>query len=99
RDNNVPLAPALQARIVSGEGGRQFVLVWKDAGGRAHDISLMNVIQKGRAGREDYVPLVLLTHEAIEEDMQNALKEIARLDVVRPEYAMIRVVLDGMAFV
>ena len=59
----------------------------------------MNVIQKGRAGREDHVPLVLLTHEAVEQDMRNALGEIARLDVVRPEYAMIRVVPDGMAFV
>lgn len=65
----------------------------------AHDISLMNVIQKGRAGREDHVPLVMLTHEAVEEDMRIALREIARLDVVRPEHAMIRVMPDGMAFV
>lgn len=40
RDNSIPLAPALQERIVSGEGGRQFVLVWKDEAGRDHDISI-----------------------------------------------------------
>jgi len=65
----------------------------------ANDISLMTVLQKGRASREGHVPLVLLTHEAVEENMKNALVEIAKLDVVRPEYALIRVEPDGMAFV
>ena len=40
RDSSPPLAPALQARIVTGEGGRQFVLVWKGEAGRDHDISI-----------------------------------------------------------
>lgn len=40
RENAEPLAPALQRRIVKGEGGRQFVLVWKDDAGRDHDISI-----------------------------------------------------------
>jgi uncharacterized 2Fe-2S/4Fe-4S cluster protein (DUF4445 family) len=40
REGSPALAPALQERIVSGEGGRQFVLVWKDDGGRDHDISI-----------------------------------------------------------
>ncbi|MEE9273745.1 MAG: homoserine dehydrogenase [bacterium] len=63
-----------------------------------HDISLESVIQKSRAGRENYVPLVLTTHEAVEADMQDALAEIVRLDVVRPEYALIRIEPDAAAF-
>jgi uncharacterized 2Fe-2S/4Fe-4S cluster protein (DUF4445 family) len=40
RDSSTPLAKALQERIVTGEGGRQFVLVWKGEAGRDHDISI-----------------------------------------------------------
>lgn len=40
RDSDPPLAEPLQKRLVQGEGGRQFVLVWKDAAGRDHDISI-----------------------------------------------------------
>lgn len=40
RENAAPLAAPLQRRIVKGEGGRQFVLVWKDEAGRDHDISI-----------------------------------------------------------
>jgi uncharacterized 2Fe-2S/4Fe-4S cluster protein (DUF4445 family) len=40
REGDDPLAEPLQRRIVKGEGGRQFVLVWKDEAGRDHDISI-----------------------------------------------------------
>lgn len=40
RDNCVPLTSQLQERIVDGEAGREFVLVWKQAAGRDHDITL-----------------------------------------------------------
>ncbi|MEE9240914.1 MAG: homoserine dehydrogenase [bacterium] len=63
-----------------------------------HEISLETVLQKGRAGREDHVPLVLMTHEAIEEDMKTALAEISRLDVVQSEYSLIRVETDATQF-
>ena len=63
-----------------------------------HDISLETVVQKGRAGEDGYARLVLLTHKATEENMQNALGEISRLDVVQPTYALVRVESDGMAF-
>ncbi len=63
-----------------------------------NDISLETVVQKGRAGEDGYARLVLLTHKATEENMRNALREISGLDVVRPEYALIRVESDGMAF-
>lgn len=64
-----------------------------------HDISLETVLQKGRAGREDHVPLVLMTHEATEANMMKALDEISRLDVVKPQYSLIRVESDGIEFV
>lgn len=63
-----------------------------------NDISLETVVQKGRAGEDGYARLVLLTHQATEENMKNALEEIACLDVVRPGHALIRVESDGMAF-
>jgi uncharacterized 2Fe-2S/4Fe-4S cluster protein (DUF4445 family) len=40
REGSPPLVPALQSRIVQGEGGRQFVLVRKGEAGRDHDISI-----------------------------------------------------------
>ena len=40
REESPPLAPALQSRIVQGEGGRQFVLVRQGEAGRDHDISI-----------------------------------------------------------
>ncbi|MDA0999744.1 MAG: homoserine dehydrogenase [bacterium] len=63
-----------------------------------HEISLESIIQKGRAGEEGHVPLVMMTHEASEESMRNALLEILKLDVVGPEYGLIRVEANGMAF-
>jgi uncharacterized 2Fe-2S/4Fe-4S cluster protein (DUF4445 family) len=40
RDSSPALVPALQKRISNGEGGREFVLVWKEDAGRDHDISV-----------------------------------------------------------
>jgi uncharacterized 2Fe-2S/4Fe-4S cluster protein (DUF4445 family) len=40
REGSQALVPALQRRISSGEGGREFVLVWKEEAGRDHDISV-----------------------------------------------------------
>lgn len=45
-----------------------------------HDISIESVIQKGRS--ENSVPLVILTHQALEKDFQAALGELAGLDVL-----------------
>jgi uncharacterized 2Fe-2S/4Fe-4S cluster protein (DUF4445 family) len=40
RESSPALPAALQSRIVTGEGGRQFVLVKKEDAGRDHDISI-----------------------------------------------------------
>ena len=55
-----------------------------------NDISIANVIQKGRGTREA-VPVVMLTHEARERDMRAALAEIDRLRDVAAATTMIRV--------
>ena len=55
-----------------------------------HDISIANVIQKGRAVREA-VPVVMLTHEARERDMRAALAKIDRMRDVATATTMLRV--------
>jgi homoserine dehydrogenase len=56
-----------------------------------HDISIMSVLQKGRAAAEA-VPVVMMTHEARERDMRAALTAIDRLPAVPSRTTMIRVV-------
>jgi homoserine dehydrogenase len=55
-----------------------------------NDISIANVIQKGRGTREA-VPVVMLTHEARERDMRTALAKIDRMRDVSTPTTMIRV--------
>jgi homoserine dehydrogenase len=55
-----------------------------------HEISLLSVLQKGRAHGEA-VPVVMMTHEARERDMRASLSAIDALPVVAGPSAMIRV--------
>lgn len=55
-----------------------------------HNISIASVIQKGRE-EAAAVPVVMMTHEALERDMREALTEIDRLQVVAGRTVMIRV--------
>jgi homoserine dehydrogenase len=55
-----------------------------------NDISIAAVIQKGREV-EGAVPIVMLTHEALEKNVRNALDEIDRLDVVVAPTQFIRI--------
>ncbi len=55
-----------------------------------NDISIYSVIQKGR-NLNGSVPVVILTHEAREQDVQNALSTITRLEVLTDTPVMIRV--------
>jgi homoserine dehydrogenase len=55
-----------------------------------NDISIANVIQKGRGTREA-VPVVMMTHEAREKDMRAALSAIDRMGDVATPTTMIRV--------
>ena len=54
------------------------------------DISLVSVLQKGRA-KAEAVPVVMMTHEASERGMRAALAAIDRLPVVAARTTMIRV--------
>lgn len=55
-----------------------------------NNISIASVIQKGRE-IEGAVPIVMLTHEAVERDVINALDEMNRLDVVLAPTQLIRI--------
>ncbi len=55
-----------------------------------HEISIVSVIQKGRA-QAAAVPVVMMTHEAVEQNMRRALEEIDRLAVVAGPTVMLRV--------
>jgi homoserine dehydrogenase len=55
-----------------------------------HRISIASVIQKERSG-VSAVPVVMMTHEAREQDMRAALAEIDRLGVVAGHTVMLRV--------
>jgi homoserine dehydrogenase len=57
-------------------------------------ISIAAVIQKGREV-EGGVPIVMLTHEAVERDVRNALNEIGRLEVVLAPTQYIRIENSG----
>lgn len=55
-----------------------------------NSISISSVIQKGRNEAKG-VPLVFMTHHAIERDVQKAIKQINELDVVIGKCVLIRV--------
>ncbi len=57
-----------------------------------NDISIESVIQKGpRRDADGVVPLVIMTHEAREADVNSAVASLAQLDVVRAPVQRIRV--------
>lgn len=56
----------------------------------SYNISIASVIQKGRKFGEA-VPLVVLTHEAKEKNVRQAVEEIDRLSVVKGKTVLIRV--------
>lgn len=55
-----------------------------------HNISIAAVIQKGREV-EGAVPIVMLTHEALESDVRAALDEMKKLDVILAPAQLIRI--------
>jgi len=55
-----------------------------------NDISISSVIQKGRRVN-GAVPIVMMTHEAKEKNVRQALKEMDRLDVIKRKTMCIRV--------
>lgn len=56
----------------------------------AHNISIESVIQKGRSV-EKFVPIVIMTHTAVEANLTKALGKIDRLKVVKEKTRFIRI--------
>ncbi|MFQ6110627.1 MAG: homoserine dehydrogenase [Nitrospinota bacterium] len=56
-----------------------------------HDISIAAVIQHGRADEGSFVPVVMTTHEATEENVRGALRKIDELDIIGEPTVLIRV--------
>ncbi len=54
-----------------------------------HRISIASVLQKDRR-REHIVPVVMMTHDARERDVQNAMDEVDRMSVVRRKTVVLR---------
>ncbi|NVN98495.1 MAG: homoserine dehydrogenase [Geobacteraceae bacterium] len=54
-----------------------------------YNISIESMIQNGRSG--DYVPIVIITHEAKESDITAALAEIDGLDMIKEKSNLIRI--------
>ncbi|HSB35018.1 MAG TPA: homoserine dehydrogenase [Nitrospirota bacterium] len=59
-----------------------------------NNISISSVIQKGR-GAAEAVPLVMMSHEAVERDVRRALDEINKMDCVAGQTMVIRVEEGG----
>ncbi len=53
-------------------------------------ISIASVVQLETDLQDDYVPVVILTHEASEESMEEALGKIGRFDFVKEKYLRLR---------
>jgi len=62
----------------------------------SHNISISSVIQKERKLDRDAVPVVVTTYEAREKDVQMALEEIDRLDIVFGKTTLIRIEDDRL---
>jgi len=60
-----------------------------------NDISIASVIQKGRTKR-GAVPIVMMTHEAVERNIRRAIEEIDALDVIKDSTKLIRVEALGV---
>jgi len=58
--------------------------------GRNH-ISIHSVVQKGRRTRGGAVPIFMLTHDAVESNLQRALKQMHRLTLLRQKTVVIRI--------
>jgi homoserine dehydrogenase len=57
-------------------------------------ISIASVIQKEKEEKFEHVPLVMMTHDAVEEDVRKAMKTIDSFPEVEGESRIIRVLVD-----
>jgi homoserine dehydrogenase len=55
-----------------------------------YQISIASVMQK-EGGAENSVPVIILTHKAVEKNLQTAIREIEKLDFIRKKTHVIRI--------
>jgi homoserine dehydrogenase len=53
-------------------------------------ISISSMVQLEAHGKDNYIPIVLLTHEASEESMERALQKIGKFDFIKDKYLRLR---------
>lgn len=56
-----------------------------------HGISISSMVQLETHEKDNYVPIVLLTHEAQEKSMEQALKKILQFEFVRENFLRLRI--------
>jgi len=56
-----------------------------------HNISISSMVQLESHEKDNYVPIVLLTHEALEKSMEQALEKILKFDFVKKDYLRLRI--------
>ncbi len=56
-----------------------------------HGISISSMVQLESHEKDNYIPIVLLTHEAIEKSMEQALQKIVKFDFVKEDYLRLRI--------
>ncbi|NLL66651.1 MAG: homoserine dehydrogenase [Clostridiaceae bacterium] len=54
-------------------------------------ISISSMVQLESHEKDNYVPIVLLTHEALEKSMERALQKIVKFDFVKEDYLRLRI--------
>lgn len=56
-----------------------------------HGISISSMVQLESHEKDNYIPIVLLTHEALEKSMEQALQKIVKFDFVKEDYLRLRI--------
>ncbi|NLX63932.1 MAG: homoserine dehydrogenase [Clostridiaceae bacterium] len=56
-----------------------------------HNISISSMVQLESHEKDNYVPIVLLTHQALEKSMEQALQKILKFDFVKKDYLRLRI--------
>lgn len=59
-----------------------------------YGISISSMVQLENEEKDNYIPIVLLTHEAKENSMEQALQKILKFDFVREDYLRMRIFKD-----
>lgn len=55
-----------------------------------HGVSIASLVQK-EASAKEFVPVIILTHEAREENLQKAIYEIEKMDIIKHKTQIIRI--------